>query len=527
MSHLMSLRKQSPEKTVFITTLFVIFVCLALVAIDAWLALRARNQEIIQATTANTNLAASVAQQMDSMFSEVGNVLSGIIYELERNDVTPDSLERLQPVLVNQALLTEHVHDVFVYDAQGNWLVTSLAAIPHGANNADREYFIHHRSNPSAATFIGKPVISRSSGVWIIPVSKRFNDADGQFAGVVLATIRVEHIKQLISEFEIGQHGALALSSNEGVIMVRRPFAVEDVGKTVAGSAIHKASLDKSWGTLETPSPVDGVERLVSFRHLKNHQMFVAVALSEYEMLKNWRATTYFQTVWILAICAFTGVAGAYVIRSVRERLQVELSLSHTRDELTHANARLSELARYDGLTALANRRYFDEMLDKAFAQSLRSGEALSLVMIDVDHFKRYNDLYGHPQGDDCLQKVAKAVQSAGRRPRDFVARYGGEEMAMILPDTDLQGAAVVATAARSAVAELGIAHAGSSIGHVSVSIGVALYIPSRNTQGPAELLKAADGALYKAKAMGRNVVSFYDEEMTPVHETTDHRKFS
>ena len=503
------LHKQGPGRTVFITTLFVIFVCLALIAIDVWLALRAREQAISQATTANTNLAASVAQQMDSMFSEVGNVLSGIIYELERNDVTPDSLERLQPVLVNLALLTEDVHDIFVYDAQGNWLVTSLAASPPGANNADREYFIHHRSNPSAATFIGKPVISRSSGFWIIPVSRRFNDADGQFAGVVLATIKVEHLKQVISEFEIGQHGALAMSSNEGVIMVRRPFAMADVGRTIAGSAIHQASLTRGWGTLETPSPVDGVERLVSFRHLKNHQMLVAVALSKHEMLKNWRATTYFQTVWILVICAFTGLAGAYVIRAVRERLQVELSLSHTRDELTHANARLSELARYDGLTALANRRYFDEMLDKAFAQSERSGEALSLIMIDVDHFKRYNDLYGHPQGDDCLQKVAKAVQSAGRRPRDFVARYGGEEMAMILPDTDLQGAAVVAEAARSAVAELGLAHAGSSIGHVSVSVGVALYLPGQNKQGPGDLLKAADSALYKAKEMGRNVASF------------------
>jgi hypothetical protein len=173
MTHRIQLRKETPQRAVFISTLFVVFVCLALVGIDVWLALRARNQEISQATTANTNLAASVAQQMDSMFSEVSNVLSGITYELERNDVTPDRLESLQPMLVNLALLTEHVHDIFVYDAQGNWLVTSLAVIPRDANNADREYFIHHRSNPSAATFIGKPVISRSSGVWIWSVCRR------------------------------------------------------------------------------------------------------------------------------------------------------------------------------------------------------------------------------------------------------------------------------------------------------------------------------------------------------------------
>lgn len=511
MTQQINLRIAAPHRAVVITTLFVVFVCLALIGIDIWLALRAREQEIDQATTANSNLAASVAQQMDSMFLEVSNLLSGVTYELERSDITPTSLDRLQPVLVNAATVTQHIHDIFVYDAQGGWLVTSQAAIPAAANNADRDYFIHHRSSPSAAAFIGKPVISRSTGVWIIPVSRRFNDKDGRFAGVVLATIRVDHVRQLIAEFEIGQQGALALSSNEGVIMARRPFAVEDLGKSIAGSAIHKASMQQGWGTLETASPVDGVERLVSFRHLKNHQMLVAVALSKQEMLKNWRATTYFQTAWILAICALTGLAGTYVVRSVRERLKVELSLGHTRDELTDANARLSELARYDGLTSLANRRYFDEMLDKAFAQSARSSEALALVMIDVDHFKRYNDFYGHPQGDQCLKEVAQAIQSAARRPRDFVARYGGEEMAMILPDTDLQGAAVVAEAARTAVAELQLPHAGSAIHHVSVSLGVAVHFPGKDSHSPCDLLQAADSALYEAKEMGRNGVSLHD----------------
>lgn len=515
-------QRAAPHQVVVITTLFVVFVCLALVGIDGWLAFRARDQEIDQATTANTNLAASVAQQMDSMLLEVGNVLSGITYELERSDVTPTLLDRLQPVLVNEATVTQHIHDIFIYDARGSWLVTSQASIPAAANNADRDYFIHHRDNPSAMVLISAPIISRSTGVWIIPVSKRFNDQNGQFAGVVLATIKVEHVRQLIAEFEIGQYGALALSSNGGLIMARRPFAIEDMGKSIAGSAIHKASIQQYRGTLETASPIDGVERLVSFQHLKNHPMLVAVALSKQEILKNWRATTYFQTAWILIICAFTALAGTYVVRAVRERLKVELSLGQTRDELTDANTRLSELARYDGLTSLANRRYFDETLDKAFAQSRRSDESLALIMIDVDHFKRYNDLYGHPQGDCCLQKVAQAIQSAGRRPRDFVARYGGEEMAMILPNTDLQGAAVVAEAARIAVAELRLPHAGSAIHYVSVSIGVAVHISNKDAHDPSDLLQAADGALYKAKEMGRNVVSLYDHKAMSNHETMD-----
>jgi diguanylate cyclase (GGDEF)-like protein len=503
----LNLNTAAPRRAVVITTAFVIFVCLALLGVDAWLALRTRVQEMRQVTVASSNLAAAVSQQMDSMFSEVGNILTGIVYELERSEIGVNSLGHLQPVLVNQATITRHIHDLFVFDAQGRWLVTSQADFQAGATNADRDYFIHHRSDPSAAAFIGKPVLSRSSGVWVIPVSKRFNDSNGQFAGVVLATIEVEYLRQLISEFDIGQYGALALMSKNGLILVRRPYVAADLGRNIAGSVTYQNSMEHGWGTFETISSLDGVERLVSYRHLKNHPMFVTVALSKHEMLQNWRATTSFQTAWILLLCGVTALAGTYVVRSVRERLRVEVRLGHTRDELTDANARLMELARYDGLTSLANRRYFDETLDQAFAQAARSRLPLALVMIDVDHFKAYNDLYGHPQGDRCLQQVAQAVQAAARRPRDFVARYGGEEIAMILPDTDAQGAEVVAETARAAVAALDLAHAGSDIGYVSISAGVAVHVPGVALQRSQDLLGAADGALYRAKKAGRNTV--------------------
>jgi diguanylate cyclase (GGDEF)-like protein len=500
-------RSPAPRRAVVITTAFVVFVCLTLLGIDAWLALRGRSQEIRQVTIASSNLAAAVAQQTDSMFSEVGNILTGIVYELERNEISTASLERLQPGLVNQATITQHIHDLFVFDAQGRWLVTSQAELLAGASNADREYFLHHQTSTSAAVFVGKPVVSRSSGAWILPISKRFNDSNGQFAGVVLATIKVDYLRQLMGDFDIGQHGALALMSENGLILVRRPYAATDLGRNISGSATYRNAMQQAWGTFETVSSLDGVERLVSYRHLKNHPMFVTVALSRHEMLQNWRATTYFQTAWILLLCVVTALAGTFVVRSVRERLQVEMRLGHTRDELTDANARLTELARYDGLTSLANRRYFDETLDQAFAQAARSHLPLALVMIDVDHFKAYNDFYGHPQGDRCLQQVAQAVQAAARRPRDFVARYGGEEIAMILPDTDAQGAQVVAEAARAAVAALEVVHATSDLGYVSISAGVAVHFPGTALERPQDLLQAADGALYRAKKAGRNRV--------------------
>lgn len=495
------------RRTVLLTTVFVVFVCVSLLVVDVWLAVRARTQEVQQATMANTNLARAVSQQMDSMFSEVGNILTNLVYELERHEVDATLIDRLQPVLVNHVSVTEHIHDLFVYDAKGGWLVTSQAAIPASANNSDRDYFIHHRDNASTAARIGKPIISRSSGVWVIPISKRFNDADGNFAGVVLATITVDYLKQLISEFEIGQNGALGLFLKDGTILVRRPFNLADMGKNTSGTELYALMTRERSGTGEITSPFDGVERLASYRHMRDHPMIVAVAASKQEMLQQWRATTLLQTGWILVLCGFIGTAGGYLIRSVRGRLAVELSLGRTRDELTDANTQLEQLARLDGLTGLANRRSFDEVLSKAFAESRRSQQPLSLVMIDVDHFKRYNDVYGHPEGDRCLQQVAQAVMSAARRPRDFVARYGGEEMAMVLPDTDAEGAAVVAEAARMAVSDLRLAHVGSPIDYVSISAGVAVYLHNKLFFDAQGLLQLADNALYEAKEAGRNRV--------------------
>ncbi|HUD32350.1 MAG TPA: diguanylate cyclase, partial [Variovorax sp.] len=187
---------------------------------------------------------------------------------------------------------------------------------------------------------------------------------------------------------------------------------------------------------------------------------------------------------------------------------RTELSLQQALGELERANAQLAELARNDGLTGLSNRRHFDQQFDLAFRQAQRHDRPLALVMIDVDFFKRYNDLYGHPEGDRCLQRVAAAVQSAVRRPGDLVARYGGEEMVVLLPETDDAGAAIVAEAIRAAVLALGIPHESNPIGRVSISAGVAARMSGDREIGGAGLLKRADRALYAAKAAGRNTVA-------------------
>lgn len=174
--------------------------------------------------------------------------------------------------------------------------------------------------------------------------------------------------------------------------------------------------------------------------------------------------------------------------------------------ELSTANKALEKLSRHDGLTEVANRRFFDEYLGDQIAITRRHQRPLALVLCDVDHFKAYNDHYGHQSGDVCLKQVAAALQSCCQRPADMAARYGGEEFALILPDTDLNGAIQIAEATRKAVTHLEIPHEHSSAGPVvSISCGVALLLNSDMTA--AQLIAAADQCLYQAKALGRNRV--------------------
>ncbi|MGC4030645.1 MAG: diguanylate cyclase [Tepidisphaeraceae bacterium] len=169
----------------------------------------------------------------------------------------------------------------------------------------------------------------------------------------------------------------------------------------------------------------------------------------------------------------------------------------------------LSTLALTDGLTGLYNRRAFDDLFEREWRRSLRNGDALSLLLLDIDRFKPFNDTYGHQVGDDCLRAVAGTVKKQLRRPGDAAARYGGEEMAVILAETDAMGAIAVAEQIRLAVEALRLPHVGNADagGVVTVSIGVATAVAAAggSTKMPDGLLSTADHALYKAKHAGRN----------------------
>ena len=171
------------------------------------------------------------------------------------------------------------------------------------------------------------------------------------------------------------------------------------------------------------------------------------------------------------------------------------------------STAQLRQFALFDGLTGLSNRRHFDQTLDREFQRALRGASSLSLLLIDIDHFKAFNDCYGHQGGDECLRAVAVAINGALHRPADLAARYGGEEIAVLLPGTDEPGAVALAHDVRRAVRALGVEHAGSPLGRLAISIGVAALVPGRPPADPGLLVRAADQALYAAKSAGRDAV--------------------
>ena len=184
-----------------------------------------------------------------------------------------------------------------------------------------------------------------------------------------------------------------------------------------------------------------------------------------------------------------------------------EQKLLHSELQLREANALLSELSFRDSLTGLYNRRHFDEVFDTEWRRSLRTGRPLALLMIDVDCFKALNDNYGHQRGDECLREVARVLEEQPRRGHDIVARFGGEEFAVLLPGADVPGALRIAHSVRGAVEALQLEHRHSRVGDfVTVSVGVCSRIP-RQEESASDLLYEADMALYLAKQLGRNRV--------------------
>jgi len=195
------------------------------------------------------------------------------------------------------------------------------------------------------------------------------------------------------------------------------------------------------------------------------------------------------------------------------ERDEAFDQLGRLQRKLEISNAELQKLTCQDGLTGIANRRRFDDFIRKECSRSSRERTPLSLLLIDIDYFKAYNDNYGHLKGDDCICKVAKALQRAVQRPADLVARYGGEEFSVVLPNTDMDGAITIAYSLKQIIKRLAIRHDFSDAANViTISIGIASKV-AEDDSSPQDLIKLADEALYRAKKSGRDRCMIAEQE--------------
>ncbi len=209
----------------------------------------------------------------------------------------------------------------------------------------------------------------------------------------------------------------------------------------------------------------------------------------------------------LLTGLVFTGIIYYLWLSQLYRTHNIELLVAKRTEELSKANKRLRELSQTDALTGVANRRLFEERLQHEFLRLRRAKKFLSLMMIDVDYFKSYNDYYGHQQGDETLERIASCIADTVNRPADLVARYGGEEFIVLLPDTD-ESALELAKEILDAIRQLNIPHARSrSSDRVTISIGFG-FARVNQLQTPKQLILAADQAMYFAKASGRDCIA-------------------
>ncbi len=482
--------------------------CVLLVGAQAWSIWTARETRLAENAASTSNMAGALAAQAESTVRIVDTVLAGVVERVEHDGMAASSSDRLRLHLRNMVGEVKELHGLFVYAADGTWLVTSLDR-PIAGNNSDREYFQYHLKHKDRGVHIGKPIRSRSTGVWILPISRRIDNPDGSFAGVALGTIKIAFFADLYDSFDVGREGVVLLMLDDATLIYRRPFTEKLIGTSLAGGPIFQMyGVQGPVGTAILRSKVDGVVRMYSYRHLDRLPLIVVTARSKHEILEEWQQSTLLLASGTLLIVVILGGVGSRLIRQIVIRDQLEAELRIAEEHLQERNQELTVLATNDGLTGIANRRHFDDVLAREMNRAARSGVPVSLVLMDVDLFKKYNDRYGHVAGDDCLRQVAATLRKNLGRPSDLVARYGGEEFAVILPGTGEVGARYVAERLRLAILDLCLPHADNKGGLVTISAGVRTFHPEAGDIGEAgEFVSQTDALLYQAKEGGRNRV--------------------
>jgi diguanylate cyclase (GGDEF)-like protein len=474
---------------------FVLAVCLVIVSVEGWRDWSGQQREIARISAETLNLAKSLAQHAQDSLELADALLVDVVDRVETGGVLPHAVTRLDTFLVNRVQSLQRIKSLTIYAESGLLLSSSLPGHRGKVDARDQPFFQYHSAISTPGWFLGPLIRDPLGGDWVLTLSRRINKPDGSFGGVAQVSIPPRYFANFFGRINVGSQGTIALFNVDGTLLSRYPYLERAVGVIAASEPWFKDG--RGSGTYEFVSPLDGVTRIGGYQRNHIFPVGVLASVGREEALARWDRAFVFRIVVTGLLVLTIAALGWSLARQLRRRETAE--------------AELAVLATTDGLTGLANRRTFDRRFETEWLRASREKSPVSLLMIDVDQFKAYNDVYGHQAGDECLTRVAKVIAATVSRPRDLVARYGGEEMAVLLPDTDSAGAAAVAETIRAQVEALALRHETNvPCGVLTVSIGIASRVPSldRSRIAPRDLIALADAALYRAKQNGRNRVA-------------------
>jgi len=385
-------------------------------------------------------------------------------------------------ILFDHATTAKHFGAIQVFDANGQLTIDASTLDPRPENRADEAYFAVHRDHPETGLFVSRPMLHR--GAYAIVLSRRIAGADGSFLGVVAGSIRFSYFHELFERLNLDADDTIAVLRRDRTIIMRRPFDLDVIGKNLGDRPAWNPANLHDGGSYLGQGPVDAIPRLY-VRRSGTSPLFVVVGKPLDTILSLWRREAIRIGAIMMALVAFVLAATLILAREIRRRGEAE--------------DKLEELATTDALTGLRNRRKFDVAIESEWRRAVRHRTPLSLLLIDADHFKAYNDTHGHQAGDQVLVGIAICISDSVKRAGDCAARYGGEEFAVLLPDMAAAEAFTVAEIIRRKVEGWSDDATPST-----VSVGIASITPEAGLDWP-QFVHAADKALYAAKASGRN----------------------
>jgi diguanylate cyclase (GGDEF)-like protein len=432
-------------------------------------------------------------QTLENLASSIDSDISRNteLYDLSLRDVVSDMLlpemagvskPLRHLILFDHAATAKHFGAIQVFDAKGRLTADASTLDPQPENRGDEEYFQVHRDNPDAGLFISRPMLHR--GAYAIVLSRRITGADGRFLGVVAGSIRFSYFHDLFGRLSLGDGDVITVLRPDRTIIMRRPFDLDIIGTNLADRPSWNPANLPTDGSYSGPGPLDPTPRLY-VRRSGSSPLVVVVGKPLSDIFKLWRTEAIRIGAVMMALISFVLAVTLFLGREIGRRAEAE--------------EKLEELATTDALTGLRNRRKFDAVIDAEWRRAVRQKTPIAVLMIDADHFKAYNDSFGHQAGDQVLVSIAICISDSVRRAGDCAARYGGEEFAVLLPGLPAMEALRVAEIIR-----LKVEGSSSEQSVSTVSIGVASLAPVLGMDWTG-LVNAADKALYAAKANGRN----------------------